>query len=144
MTTLLALICILFGAFGTATQALSWSHPSLARRLGFQESSQEAGELYRRLEWNTALWDTLVLWTPLAAGTLMLLGHPWDVPVALIAGGIYLDTGGREAAKYVGLLRNGVGVGSTRERAVAYSAYSAVSGLGLALIVWALFKFAPT
>jgi hypothetical protein len=144
MTTLLAMLCILFGAVSTATQAVSWIHPELARKLGFQERSSEAASLYRKLEWNTARWDTLVLWTPLVAGSLMLVGHPWAAPVALIAGGIYLDAGGREASKYIGLRENGVGVGSSRERAVAYSAYSAISGLGLALIAWALLRVASS
>lgn len=138
MTVLLGLLCVLFSAFSTATQALSWINPPLARRLGFQESSAEAAELYRRLEWHAAFWDTLVLWTPLVAGMLMLMGDPRAVPVALIAGGIYLDTGGREAAKFTGLRRNGIGVGSAKERTIAYGAYTTISGLGLALIVWAL------
>ena len=87
---------------------------------------------------NTARWDVAVLWAVLPAAVLMLIEHSWWPWVALAAGGVYLDAGGREIAKLLGLRAHGVAVGAPQELRLALLYLTALSGLGAALIAYSL------
>ncbi len=123
------------GALLYAGQLISIVNFPLAQRLGLQEKPENADPLASRLELMTARWDLAVLWIPPIAGVLMLMDHAWWPPVCLIAGGAYLDAGGREWAKILGLRAHGVPIGSARERAAIYAAYAFLIVTGLAGIV---------
>jgi hypothetical protein len=112
MRTTLAIVCILFGAFGWVGQVISGINYELAQKLGLQEKSEGTDPLFRLAERNAARWDGVVLWTLILAGILMLLDSAWWPPVALVAGGIYLDGAGREVAKVRSLKQHGVRVGT--------------------------------
>jgi hypothetical protein len=96
-------------------QSISVVSFSLAQRLGFQEKGDETDPLHRRLELNAARWDLFVLWTLPIAGILILTNHAWWPCLALIAGAIHLDAGGREIAKIRGLRAHGVRTGSAKD-----------------------------
>ena len=83
-----------------------------AQRLGLQEKASEADPLFQRLELGTARWDLLWFWTLPLAGTLMLFDHPWWPYAALVGGGAFVDTGGREGVKVFALRQEGVRTGS--------------------------------
>ncbi len=134
----IGLLCLLFGAFGWFTQLISWTAPALARRLGFQEGERDTDPLYRTAEWWTALWDTLVLWTLAAAGLLIMVRHPFAPWLSLIAAGILLDAGGREAAKYAALRRSGVRTGTPAQLRRAAAAYLSMILLSLILLTYTL------
>lgn len=87
----------------------------LAQRLDLQEKPDAADPLYSRLELWTAGWDLLWLWTLPAAGILMVLDHAWWPYAAMIGGGAFVDTGGREAAKVLGVREQGIRTGSAAE-----------------------------
>jgi hypothetical protein len=108
-------ICVLFGLVGFIGQLISTVDFRLAQKLGLQEADAETDPLHRRLELNTAKWDLVVSWVLPMAGALMLLDHPWWPFVALVAGGISVDTAGRECAKILGLREHGVKTGGRSE-----------------------------
>jgi len=120
-----------------AGQFISTVNFPLARRLGLQEHPETADPMSSRLELMTARWDLVLLWIPPIAGLLLLLDHAWWPPAYLIAGGVYMDTGGREWTKTTGLAAQGVPTGSARETLVRKVTYGFFIVTGLAGIVTA-------
>ena len=105
-----AIALLLYGG-----QVISIANFSLAQRLGLQGSPDNSDPLFNHLELWTARWDLWWFWTLPAAGILMLLDH-WLWPyAAMVGGGAFVDTGGREAAKVRGLKEQGVRTGTQRE-----------------------------
>jgi hypothetical protein len=118
-----------------AGQLISIINFPLAQRLGLQEKADNADRLSTQLELMTARWDVAWLWIPPIAGVLMLLDHALWPAASLIAGGVYVDAGGREWAKILGLRAHGVPIGSAGERVVIYAAYAFLILTGLTGIV---------
>lgn len=133
MRVVLGLVALVVGLVGVAGQFVSVVDFPLAQRLGFQEKADGTDALYIRLESNTARWDLMVLWTLPVAGVLMLLDHRWWPAFELLAGAVTLDTGGREAAKILGLRAAGVRVGEERETRIGLGFLVAMAGIGLVL-----------
>jgi hypothetical protein len=137
MTLLLGVICLV-AAVGFATQAVSAVDFARAQRLGFQEMPDNVDPLYGRLEHNTARWDLLTLWTLPLAGLLILLGLAWWPYLGLIGGGVYLDAGGREAAKVLALRAEGVRTGTALDQRLAIAVFGYMILAGLVMIVASL------
>jgi len=140
MQDLLGVVCVLFGAVGWIGQLISSINFPLAQRLGLQEQTEDTDALYRLAELNAARWDTVVLWSLIAAGILMLIDHNWWPYVSLLAGGIYLDTAGREAAKYLSLSLGGVKTGTPKEKCTAVCFYAIMALIALWVIVHAAWR----
>lgn len=138
MRIALGIVALLFGLVGVVGQLVSAIDFRLAQRLGLQEADEHTDPLYRRLELNTARWDLFVLWTLPVAGILMWVAHPWWPYVALLAGGVHADAGGRETVKLLGLRAQGVRIGSPREVRMGLVLLPLLSGLGAALVVYSL------
>jgi hypothetical protein len=138
MRIALGILALLFGLVGFLGQLVSAVEFRLAQRLGLQEGNEETEPLYRRLELNTARWDLFVLWTLPVAGVLMLGGHAWWPYVALVAGGVSADAGGRETAKLLGLRAQGIRIGSAREVRTGLVFLPLLALLGAALVVYSL------
>ena len=68
----------------------------------------------------------------------MLIDASWWPWVALIAGAVCLDTGGREAAKLLALRAAGVRIGTGQARRNLFGLHALLVALGLALIAHAL------
>lgn len=138
----LAIICILYGAFGWLGQLISGINYPMAQRLGLQESDEGTDPLFRRAEANAARWDSLVLWTLVAAGALMLMDHPWWPVLSLVAGGIYLDAAGRESAKYLSLYKSGVGIGAPKQMKIAKVFFASMFLVALLVLTYAMWFLA--
>jgi hypothetical protein len=119
-----------------AGQLVSVVNLPLAQRLGFQEKPENVDALYRRDTSGTARWDLLSMWTLPVAGILMLINHSWWPYLALIGGGVYVDTGGRQAIKLLGYRSEGVRVGTqhnVRRALGVYALFVIVGGIAMAL-----------
>ena len=134
----LGIICILYGAFGWLGQLISGLNYPLAQRLGLQESSEGTDPLFRCAEANTARWDSLVLWTLMAAGALMVMDHPWWPVLSLVAGGIYLDGAGRESMKYLSLHKSGVRIGTSKQMKIAKVFFASMFLVALLVLAYAM------
>lgn len=136
--TILGIAWGIVGGLLFAGQLISALNFPLAQRLGLQEDPESADPLSSRLELMTARWDIMLLWLPPMSGLLMLLDYPWWPAMSLIAGGIYLDTGGREWAKIKCLDMQGVPVGSAKEQMIMKATYGFFIVTGVAAIALAL------
>lgn len=134
MTIALGIVALLLGLVIVVGQLVSVVDFPLAQWLGLQEKDEGTDPLYRRLELNTARWDLLVLWTLPLAGVLMLVDSTWWAWMALVAGGIAVDTGGREIAKILGLRWEGARVGTPSEARFVRGFLAVISAVGLALV----------
>ena len=137
MTVALGTAALVVGLLVVVGQSLSVLDFGRAQRLGLQEKDEHTDPLHRRLELGTARWDVLVLWTLPLAGGVMLIDVSWWPWVALIAGGVCVDTGGRESFKLRALRAEGVRVGDQREARLALTFLALMVALGLALIAHA-------
>ena len=138
MRIVLGIICVLLGGIGWSGQVLSGINYPLAQRLGLQEKSEGTDPLFRRAETNTARWDIFVLWTLWASGILMLTNNPWWQYLSLIAGGIYLDTAGREVAKLLSLSKEGIKIGTSKDLKVAAVTFFSLFVIGIWAIAYSL------
>lgn len=135
-----ALVFLLFGLLGLVGQLISALSFPLAQRLGLQEKDAETEPLHRRLELNTARWDLFVIWTLPATGILMLLDCASWPYLALVAGGVHVDTAGREAAKLLGLRAQGIKTGDEKEVRVGLGFFVVMALIGAWAIVYALLR----
>jgi hypothetical protein len=133
------IMCLIAGLLYLG-QLISVANVRLAQGLGLQESPEHTDPLSSHLELWTARWDLWVLWTLPAAGILMLIEH-WAWPyAAMIGGGAFVDAGGREAAKVLGLKDQDVRVGSQREFRIAMAVYVYLVAAGFLSIGIGLFE----
>lgn len=114
----------------------------LAQRLGLQEKPDGADPLFSHLEQGVARWDLLSLWTLPVAGVLLLMDHALWPYVALIGGGVFIDTGGREATKWLRLRGHGVRVGTAQEFQLAMGLFTFLIVVGAVAIAVALVEVA--
>lgn len=139
MRVLFGILCLIAGLLYLG-QLISVANVRLAQRLGLQESPDHTDPIFSHLELWTARWDLWWLWTLPAAGILMLIDH-WLWPyAAMIGGGAFVDAGGREAAKVLGLKGKGVRVGSRREFLAGMAAYVYLIAAGILSIGIGLFE----
>ena len=136
--TIVGLAWVAIGTLLYAGQFVSAVNFPLAQRLGLQEKSESTDPLIGKLELMAARWDVVCLWIPPLAGLLMLLDQAAWPAACLIAGGVYVDAGGREWAKILGLRSHGVPFGSGRERTVIYATFAFLILAGVAGIVLGL------
>jgi hypothetical protein len=137
MQTTLALLTLLVG-IGFVGQIVSVINFKLAQRLGLQEKDDATDPVFRHLELNTARWDLFVLWTLPLAAILMLIDHAWWPHAALLAGGVSVDTAGREAAKILGLRSVGARIGTAPEARLIFGYLALMMIVGLALAAYSL------
>jgi hypothetical protein len=138
MMTATGVVWVVFGLMVVIAQVISTVDFDLAQRLGLQEKDDDTDPLFRRLELNTARWDLVVLWTLPAAGVLMLADHEWWPWLALVAGGVCVDTAGREVAKVLGLRTHGVKTGSAAEARFLFLFFFIMSLIGVWCVVYGL------
>ena len=114
---------LLVGGALYLAQVISSVNFRLAQRLGIQEDPEFADPLIQRSERYAAYWDLVTLvWLPLA-GILMIINHEWWPIFSLIGGAIYLDTSGREAAKYISFRHEGIKLGTDKQQKVFFATY---------------------
>ena len=134
MRTLVGILCSALWLLYIG-QIISVVNFGLAQKLGLQESPDNADPVFSHLELWAARWDLWWLWTLPTAGILMLINHPWWPYAAMIGGATYVDTGGRETAKVLGLRQQGVRTGSPREHRLVISTFALFLGIGGLAIV---------
>lgn len=134
MEIFLGWILIIFPGILFAGQLISSVSFSLAQKLGLQENPDHSDRLLQTAEKYVAYWDLVTMvWMPVA-GVLMVINHPYWPLVALIAGAIYFDTSGREAAKILSFKREGIRVGSPVQKKFFFSTYIIMAVTGITVI----------
>ena len=138
MRIVVGILCLVLW-FIYAGQVISIVNFPLAQRLGLQEHPDNVDPLHSHLELWTARWDLLWLWTLPTAGVLMLVDHAWWPYAAMIGGSTYVDTGGREIGKWLGLKQQSVRTGSSGEHRLVMGTLTYFTMIGaLAIVAGAL------
>ena len=138
MQDILGIIFIVLTVPLVVAQIITVLNFPLAQKLGLQEKTDNADPLMQHLETYTAIWDLpTLIWLPVT-GILMILDHSWWPFFALIGGAIYVDAGGREAAKILGLQKAGIATGSPSEKRLFFLTYLIMLPLGMIAILFAL------
>jgi len=144
MQYLLGGILIIFPGILFIGQVISSLNFSLAQKLGLQEAPEETDSLVQTAERYTAYWDLVTMvWMPVS-GLLMVMNHSTWPFVSIIAGAIYVDTAGREAAKILSFKHAGLRVGPPRQHRFFLSTYLIMAILGIVAIAYALMKMMPS
>ena len=140
MQLYLGWILIIFPGILFFAQVISSISFAFAQRLGIQETEEHTDALVLRAERYVAYWDLITLvWMPLA-GLLMVLDHSYWPVVSLLAGAIYFDTSGREAAKNLSFRHEGLRVGPPGQSKFFFSTYFMMAALAVATISTALLE----
>ena len=129
---------LILGGLLYIAQIISSIDFKLAQKLGIQEDPKETDSIVRTSERYIAFWDLLTLgWVPLA-GFLMIVDHDWWPMISLLAGAIYFDASGREAAKNISLRHEGFRVGTEKQKKFFFSTYFLMAIIGVALIIYSV------
>lgn len=138
--TTIGWVLLLFGGTLYVAQMISSFNFSLAQRLGIQEKAEYTDLLLQRSERYTAYWDLVTLvWLPLA-GILMIINHEWWPIMSLLAGAIYLDASGREAAKNLSFKHEGIRVGGDKVQRVFFMFYIAMAVIAIVVISYSVLQ----
>ena len=138
--TTIGWVLLLFGGTLYVAQMISSFNFSLAQRLGIQEKAEYTDLLLQRSERYTAYWDLVTLvWLPLA-GILMIINHEWWPIMSLLAGAIYLDASGREAAKNLSFKHEGIRVGGDKVQRVFFMFYIAMAVIAIVVISYSVIQ----
>lgn len=70
----------------------------------------------------------------------MIIDHAWWPIMSLLAGAIYLDTSGREAAKNLSFKHEGVRVGDDKEQRAFFPFYIVMAVTAIIVIVYSILK----
>ena len=119
-------------------QSFSWVRPSTAVRLGLTEDEDDVEPVYWADSRGEALWDTLVLWTMVVAGVLLVLDRPSWAYFGLVGGGMYLYFAGRGILTRVAIARRGFRVGDPKGVRIAFIFLAVWGVLALVTIVAAI------
>lgn len=138
MEIILGWIMIIFPGILVVGQAISSINFSLAQRLGLQENPEHTDLLVQTAERYAAYWDLITLtWMPLSGLLIVVDNSYWPI-VSLIAGAIYFDTSGREAAKMLSFKHQGVRIGPPTQHKFFFSTYFMMATLGIIVIITSL------
>ena len=119
-------------------QALSWLAPTIAVRWKLMEAEDDVEPTFWADVRAEALWDTLTLWTMVAAGALLIADvHAWAY-FGLVGGGTYLYFGGRGILARGTMARRGLRIGSPQSVRVGIFFLAVWAVMALVTIVAAI------
>jgi len=140
MQIIIGWVILVFPGLLLLVQIISSINFRLAQRLGLQEDPKQTDPLLQRAEQYIAYWDLITLvWMPIA-GVLMIVNHSMWPIIALIAGAIYFDTAGREAAKILSFKHEGLKIGPTKQQHLFFATYIVMAILGVITVIYSLDK----
>ena len=136
MQLLLGWLLIIFPGILYVGQLISSVNFPLAQRLGLQENPKETDLLLQRAEKYTAYWDLVTLiWMPLAGVLMVMNSSSWPL-FALLGGGIYLDTAGREAVKILSFKHEGIRIGAPKQHRLFFATYFIMAAIGIIVVAY--------
>lgn len=101
-------------------QVISWFAPETAVRLTLMEAEESVEPTYFADVRGEALWDTLTLWTMVAAGVLLIADDPVWAYFGLVGGGMYVYFAGRGIATRRAMQQRGYRIGAAQNVRIGY------------------------
>jgi hypothetical protein len=120
MGILWGLIVIALSLLCWGGQVISWFAAATAVRLTLMEAEDTVEPTYFADVRGEALWDTLTLWTMLAAGVLLIVDNPAWAYFGLVGGGMYVYFAGRGIATRRAMQQRGYRIGVAQNVKLAY------------------------
>ncbi|HSF87278.1 MAG TPA: hypothetical protein VLG28_16690 [Acidimicrobiia bacterium] len=119
-------------------QAVSWlAHPT-AVRLKLTEGEDSVEPAYFAWMRGEALWDSLTLWTTIAAGVLLVLDIPAWAYFGLVGGGIYAYFGGLGITSRLAMSRRGIRLGDPQNVTIGYVFFAIWGVMGVITLIAAV------
>ncbi len=112
MRILWGVVVVALSLLSWGGQALSLFAPSAAVRWKVMEAEEDVEPTFWADVRAEAFWDTLTLWTMVAAGVLLITDAAAWPYFGLVGGGMYLYFGGRGISARVAMSRRGLRIGA--------------------------------
>ena len=138
MTTLWGIVVLALGLLAWGGQVISWLAPDTAVRLSVMESEDSVEPSFYADVKGEAMWDSLTLWTMVAAGALMLAGSSRWTYFGLVGGGMFVYFAGRGIASRRSIQRAGFSVGAPKTVAQVYVFLALWGLIGLITVIAAI------
>lgn len=129
------LIVILLSVLAWGGQAISWFSPRTAARLSLTEAEDTVEPAFYADVRGEALWDTLTLWVPAVAGTLLVAGSASWGYFGLAGGAIYVYFAGRGVSTRRVMQQRGLRIGTAPTVKAAYLFLTIWGVMGLATAI---------
>jgi len=115
------IVVVVLASLAWLGQATAWLAPAAAAQWGLMEPEDGVEPVYFADVRGEAHWDTLVLWTMVVAGLLMIFdGGAWPY-FGLVGGGMFIYFAGRGVVTRREMQRRGYRIGATRNVTTAYA-----------------------
>lgn len=144
MNVIWGLVVVALSVLAWGGQTLSWLKPDTAVRLTLMEAEDDVEPTYWADIRGEALWDSLSLWTMLAAGILLILDQPAWAYFGLAGGGMYVYFAGRGIFTRLSMQRHGFRIGSAASVQVGLTFLAIWGLLGVITIVAAIVALPTT
>jgi len=131
-------ILIIFGLLCWVGQAISALAPKVAAKLGLTEPESDVDPTFFADVRGEAIWDTMITWTLLVAGILLILDSPLWAYFGSIGGGIYLYFAGRGISSRLAMQSRGVRIGKPKNVGATYVFLFLWGLIGLITIIMAV------
>jgi len=118
-------------------QLISWLSPRTAERLTLTEVESDVDPAFYGDIRGEAAWDTLTLWTLLAAGVLLTVDRSEWAYFGLIGGAMYVYFAGRGIFTRLAIRNRGLRIGSPSNVTTAFVALSVWGLAGIVTVVMA-------
>lgn len=140
MQLTLGWLLIIFPGILYVGQLISSVNFPLAQKLGLQENPNETDVLLQRAEKYTAYWDLVTLpWMPISGVLMVVNSSVWPL-FGLFGGAIFIDTAGREAAKFLSFKHEGIRTGAPKQQRLFFATYYIMLALGIIVVAYSAVK----
>jgi hypothetical protein len=143
MNTLGGAVITVLALLAWGGQTIAWLAPEVAVRWGLMEAEADVEPTYWADIRGEAAWDTVSLWTLVAAGVLLIIDQPAWAYFGLVGGGMFLYFAGRGILTRVAMRRRGLRIGSPKSVRTGLIALAVWGGTALAT-VFAAVRALPT
>jgi hypothetical protein len=104
-------IITIFSLFAWLGQTITAFSPKVAVKLGVTEPESDVDPTFHVDARGESIWDTMILWTLLVAGLLLMLNNSLWAYFGLVGGGMYLYFAGRGITVRLVMQRRGIRIG---------------------------------
>ncbi len=138
MDIALGIVIVVLSLLGWGGQTIAWLAPKTAVRLTLMEAEEDVEPTYWADIRGEAPWDSLTLWTLLAAGVLLIANNSVWAYFGLVGGGMYLYFAGRGILTRVAMQRRRLRVGNPQNLRLGYALLAIWGVVGAVTIVAAV------
>lgn len=138
MQILWGIVIVVLSVLCWGGQVIVWLFPETGERLSLSEAKGDVDPAFWADVRGEAPWDSLTLWTLLAAGVLLIIDNSAWAYFGLVGGAMYVYFAGRGIFARVAMQRRGLRVGAPSNLKLGYAMLAIWGITGLITIVVAI------